>query len=202
MTWDRIRDLSTSVRIEQQLISPSVIFLRQKSAARGCSLQMKVSHNFALLNISSTFPQHFNIPPISTSYQHMPHFVNSTKLGSRVRLKVSWSSVDFVVGYLPLTCWVVAKIIECLNTGCPVSPKYHFHSRWHTCSYQNVMKLAGQLKWVLLRVCKQFLVNMPMTLVKYLTLYDCLLLQWESSVCPQELCVPTFSNFREKFLPG
>ena len=65
---------------------------------------------FLIILPSSTFPRHFlNIPPISTSYQHMPHFINSTKLGSRVRLKASWSSVDFVVGYLPLTCWVVGS---------------------------------------------------------------------------------------------
>ena len=31
------------------------------------------------------------------------------------------------------------------------------------------MKLAGEVKWVLLRVCKPFLANIPNTIVKYLT---------------------------------
>ena len=78
----------------------------------------------------------------------------------------------------------MAKIIEYLNTGCPVRPENLSRSRNHTYSSQNLMKLAGQVKWVLPRVCKIFLANIPNTLVKYGTFYGSLLLQWESSVSP------------------
>ena len=93
LSWWSATGYQPSRNIQHQNITGTMEGWRRR---RGCSLQMKVSHNFAHINISSTFPQHFlNISPISTSYQHMPHFINSSKLGSGVRLKVSWSSVDY-----------------------------------------------------------------------------------------------------------
>ena len=41
--------------------------------------------------------------------------------------------------------------------GGPIRPQNHWQSRKHTWSDQIAMKLAGEVKWVLLRVCKLFL---------------------------------------------
>ena len=74
--------------------------------------QMTDSMKIGNINLFSTFsqPQQFlNIPPISTYSQHMPHFKNCYMTGDRWWAVVSWSSVDFVVRYLPLTCWVVGS---------------------------------------------------------------------------------------------
>ena len=76
------------------------------------------------------------------------------------------------------------KDYRVLNTGWTVRPEILSRSRNHTYSSQNLMKLAGQVKWVHLRVCKNFLANIPDTLVKYQTFYGSLLLQWGSSVSP------------------
>ena len=43
--------------------------------------------------------------------------------------------------------------------GGPIRPQNHLQSRKHTWSDQIAMKLAGEVKWVLLRVCKLFLFN-------------------------------------------
>ena len=39
----------------------------------------------------------------------------------------------------------------------PIGPQNHFHSRCHTWGAQEIMKLAGEVEWSLLRVCKQLL---------------------------------------------
>ena len=43
-----------------------------------------------------------------------------------------------------------------MNHGGPIRPQNLSESRKHTYTAQNVMKFAGEVKWGLLRVCKQY----------------------------------------------
>ena len=105
---------------------------------------------------------------------------------------------------------VISRIgtIQRWNTGWTVRPKNHSGSGKHTLSDQIVMKFAGEVKRVLLRVCKQFLLNISNILANYLTFKDSLYCIWVShkSVAHSNNCCiilkkfPTKCTNAEKFI--